>query len=315
MDKLLTKYLNSVAVFSPPDDNAARQREEIQVEVSHDKDEDENENKSDNKEEKGDNNSEDESDEDEDDEVEDKEDKEGKDENKEETEEQKNAREKEERRSARVQRKFDKIAAEKKALEVENERLKKQIEAQPKEGLTEEEVERRATEKAKQLKAQEDAEREQREFKKRCDNLQTAALKIDNTIEDKIGDMVEELGVIPFQIINILSDLDHNNGGAVLNYLTDNIDEAEEIYEMTERRMTQKLIRISDKLKADEEAKEKTAKDKKSTTRRNDPPEPLRPITENNKRTNTQLSDNMSMDDFVKLRNAQVEERRKIRGY
>jgi hypothetical protein len=86
--------------------------------------------------------------------------------------------------------------------------------------------------------------------------------------------MVEEIGApIPSTMMSVIADLDNENGGAVLNYLTDNIEEAEELYAMSERKMTQRLIRISDKLKANESQLG-------SAKPRSNAPDPVRPIQE-----------------------------------
>jgi hypothetical protein len=114
-------------------------------------------------------------------------------------------------------------------------------------------------------------------------------------------------------MIGILVDLDNENGGKVLNYLTQNVDEYEDIYSLSEGRMTAKLIRLSDKIKAEDD-KAKAGKKKEHS---NVPP-PVTPVNEGRDvRTANAIPANptKNMDDFVRIRNAQEAERRKQRGY
>lgn len=305
--KFLTQYLNSTAFFEKPDDQgvdnrtaAQKERDSITVDVTNGRKEGDVEGGDDNT-------TDDEDDENEDDEDED----EGKeDEEKQETDEEKAARiaqEKEERRQSRIQKRIDKLTASNKNYEAEIARLQKQLEAKPIEGVTEEDIERMAEERANkklQDKLQKDAESQ---FFAMCDRLESEATKVDKNFPKKVEELVKEIGMpIPGTLMTIVSELDNENGGAVLNYLTDNPDEAEEIYKLSERKMTQKLIRISDKLK------DVTPK---PTRQRSNVPEPVTPINERNTNSDLIITGKESMDDFARKRAKQIEERRKARGY
>ena len=316
MNLFLLRYLNSVKMFDAPNDQGAKdtrtpaqiERDAIKVESHQGRAKDDNEGESDQSSESH----EDEEDDDED-EDEEKEENEEEDENKEdETDEEKAARianEKEERRQSRTQKRIDKLTASNKNYEAEIKKLKLQLEAKPIEGVTDEDIERMADERAnKKLQAQL-LEKAQKEFDRLCDKLESAAIKVDPKFPDKVKEMVEEIGSpIPSSLMNIIGDLDNENGGDVLNYLTDNIEEAEELYTLSERKMTQKIIRISDKLKANE-------KPVRNAKQRSNAPEPIKPIQERNVNNDMTLTGKESMDDFARKRAKQVEERRKARGY
>ena len=307
---LRNRFLNTSAVLMAPDNETGsvaltpeQERENIKVDVSVD-DLKENNNEED------DNVSED---------LKEEPEEELKSEQLEETEEEKTerlAKEKEEkeakrlRKEERQQRKWDKLAAERKAALEENERLKRQIAENNPDSLTEEEVERRAEEKAA-LKLQE-KERllKNQEFDRSIRELDIAAKKIDPNFEEKLTNMTNELDrKLPGEIISILSDLDNKNGGEVLNYLTDNIDETDDILNMSLHKMTQKLIRISDKLK---DAKDN--KKSKSGVNNRQPPPPLNTVRENGKAETNVITGKESMDDFVRIRERQSEQYRKSKG-
>lgn len=236
----------------------------------------------------------------------------------EETDEQKTerlAKEKEERKAKearkeeRRQRKWNKLAAERDEAIKEAERLRKQIAENNPDGLSEEEVERRAEEKANKKLKDKELEREQREFNKSVKELEIQAKKADPKFNEKLDDMVEELDrPIPGAVISILSDLDHKNGGEVLNYLTENLDEADDIFDMSLHRMTQKLIRISDKLKETKKNKNGNKPERKP------PPPPLSTVKEGGKIDSSTLTGKESMDDFVRIRERQSEQHRKNKG-
>ena len=307
---LRNRFLNTSAVLMAPDNETGsvaltqeQERENIKVDVSVD-DLKENNNEED------DNVSED---------LKEEPEEELKSEQLEETEEEKTerlAKEKEEkeakrlRKEERQQRKWDKLAAERKAALEENERLKRQIAENNPDSLTEEEVERRAEEKAA-LKLQE-KERllKNQEFDRSIRELDIAAKKIDPNFEEKLTNMTNELDrKLPGEIISILSDLDNKNGGEVLNYLTDNIDETDDILNMSLHKMTQKLIRISDKLK---DAKDN--KKSKGGVNNRQPPPPLNTVRENGKAETNVITGKESMDDFVRIRERQSEQYRKSKG-
>lgn len=304
----------SAVLFAPDNEGGAtltpeQEREAINVEVGADKTN--NEANKDNNEENDDNKDDNENNEaNEDDEEKDDEEK------TEETEEEKAervAKEKEEKEAKRIrkeerqQRKWDRLAAERNAALEEAERLRKQIAENNPDGLTEEEVERRAEEKANKKLQEQEQLRKAREFDKSIRDLEIAAKKVDPKFEDKLNNMTGELDrKLPGEIISILVDLDHKNGGEVLNYLTDNIDEADDIFDMSPHKMTQRLIRISDKLK---DAK----KDGKTSTRRTLPP-PLNTVRESGRPESTTLTGKEDMDTFVRMRERQSEQYRKSKG-
>lgn len=166
------------------------------------------------------------------------------------------------------------------------------------EGLTEEEVERRAN-----LKAEEKAA--EREFAKAVSNLNKAATKADAEFPTKIKELTEDVAPIPGAMIGILEDLDNGNGGAVLAYLADNPDEYEEIFEMPLTRMANRLNKISDKVA-------EAAKPKKKAISK--APAPINGI-KGGEKSPTILPPNPTkdMDTFVRMRREQVEQRRKAR--
>lgn len=321
---LFTRYLNSAAVFIPPDDTAAKQREEIQVTAStHNENEnqnnnsegaqDETENSNQNQDEENQDDGENSSDEDTEDDKENENGETGTEDTENETEEQKEKRiskEREERKAARQQRKWDRLAAEKTAAENRVRELEAQLKETPNEGLTEEEVERRAEEKALLKLQEKQATEAKKAFDDNCDALEAQAAKAAKiTVEQfraDLRELVNDLGPIPTDMINALADLDNKNGGQVLNYLMDNIDEAEELYALGSIKMAQRLVRISDKIADAEKPKPKP---------RSNLPRPIEAINESGRKGSEQLNDKMSMDDFVRIRNKQTEEYRKSKGY
>lgn len=313
MNILRSMLLASTALREKPDDQgvdnrtaAQKERDSITVDVTNGRKEGDVEGGDDNT-------ADDENDEDEgeEDDSEESEEGEGEGEGKE-TDEEKAARiaqEKEERRQSRIQKRIDKLTASNKNYETEIANLKKQLEAKPIEGVTEEDIERMAEERANkklQEKLQKDAETE---FFKMCDRLESEATKVDKNFIKKLEALVKELEMpVPGTLMTIVNELDNENGGAVLNYLTDNPDEAEEIYKLSERKMTQRLIRISDKLKD-------TVHNVKPERKRSNVPEPVSPISERSTNSDLIITGKESMDDFARKRAKQVEERRKARGY
>lgn len=314
---LRNRFLNTTALYLAHDNEGGnetltpeQERDAINVETSGGKKDqnatDDNENNNSGDEEKDED--------DEDDEGEPDEEKDEDEEKPEETDEEKQIRvaaekeakkEREARREARKQKKWDRLAAERNALEAEVELLRKRITDTPTEGLTEAEVERRAEEKAAQKLAEQESARAKREFDKNCKELELSANKADPKFNDKLDEMIEELDrPIPGAVISILADLDNKNGGAVLNYLTDNLDEADDIFDLSPHRMTQKLVRISDKLKTKDAPKIKAKP----------LPAPLRTVREGGKPETNVLTGKEGMDDFVRIRERQQEQYRKSKG-
>lgn len=302
MNELLLKYLNSVKVFDAPNDQGAEKPKIVIESVDNRKDR-ANENKDVvNKDEDEDKDKDKEGDED-DDEDEDDEDEDDK-----EDDEEKKARiakEKEERRQNRIQRRIDKLTAESKNKDNEIEALKRQLAEKPVEGLTEEEVERRAAKKAEELAAAKEADRLQKEFEKTADNLIKAANKIDKDFEKKINDVAKETSVLmPKYMVEILADLDHKNGAEILAMLADDEDLYEEVCTLSERRMTKRLDKMSEELKN----KNKVPRQKERII-----PDPIEPINDGSNNRGNVLPKNptANMDEWVRIRNKQAEEYRK----
>ena len=159
-----------------------------------------------------------------------------------ETEKEAKSIEKLEKTIARLQKRLDKYNGVNKELQKELESAKSQLEAKQAEGeipLTEEDINKRA----KQIAAE---ELTKKEFEAACNKLNKEATAIDKTFDKKVWAMAEDIGNIPGHMIGILDELD--NGGAVLNYLTDNVDEAEDIYKLSPGKMAARLAKISNKL-------------------------------------------------------------------
>lgn len=205
------------------------------------------------------------------------------------------AKEKEERRQARVQKRIDKITSDRNRLAEENEALKRQLSEKPDSELTQEEVDRRA-----ELKANEKLILQR--FNDDKAKLQKQGEKADKDFNSNVKDMADDLGLIPSVVIGVLADLDHDNGGEVLAYLAkpENVNLAEDIYELQNNpvKLGQKLAKLSDKLHD-----EKTNRKRKG---RSGLPPPIRPINENNQQSSG-LSDSLSMDEWVRRRDAQAE--------
>lgn len=242
-----------------------------------------------------------------------KEEEEGEVEKKEETEEEKAEREKQEkiqakaqRKQDRMQRRIDEATAARRAAETELEKLKAQLEANPDQKLTAEEVEARAEALAAKKLAEKEAKEIQDKFDADCEKLQKAALKIDKEFDDKIGDIAADIGRIPSFMIGVLSDLE--NGGEVLAFIANDDELAEEIWPMRPTKMTKKLLEISEKL-----IKAK-APPKKEISRVPDPGTPVRPNRSSNSTIITE-ADTKDMNSYVRKRQAQIAEQRKARGF
>lgn len=326
MNIFRNRFLNTASfLLAPPDipnenedTRSEAQKQRDAIEISDSTDENNNKNgssSSDENEEDEEENEEDEEendDENEDDDEENKNEDENKkeDENKEETDEEKTARltqEKEDRRQARQQRKWDKLAAEKTAAEKRVQELEARLKEHPVEGLTEEEVQRRAAELAATKLAEQQAKDAKKKFEDTCDSLESVAIKTDKDFSKKIVEVTSELGPIPAPIIEVLGDLEHGNGGQVLAYLADNIDEAEDLYELRDnpRRLDRALSKISDKLKEAE---------KKPKRERSNLPAPIEPVG-NSRQESTRITGKETQEEFNAKRAKQIAEKRAARGY
>lgn len=193
----------------------------------------------------------------------------------------------------RIQRRIDRLTKERSDLKAENENLKRQLAAKPDDEkvLTEDEVERRAELKSEQ-------KRIIKEFEANCDKLHSDAQKVNKDFDKKVSLMAEEVGNIPANMIDVLADLP--NGGQVLYWMTDNLDDAEEIYKMSPARMALKLSRISDEL---------TTKTKKQISKA---PAPKDKVSGSGN-VEAKANPNDDMDTWIKKRNKEAEEHRRAK--
>lgn len=221
--------LNSTAAFDAPKDNGVaervkKERESIKVEsVKIEDEEKEDEQKDEDGEEKEKDDGEEKEDESNDDGT-DKEDDEVKEE-KEETKDAERARKKQER----IDRKFAKKADELKEANKKIRDLEAKLAADPEKGnrLTEEDVEARSEEKAKQKRIKE-------RFDETADKLADSAqkyLKLTNKkFEALIDDFKEEVGTFPPIMIVALGKI--KNGAETLAHILQNHDEAEDLVKL-----------------------------------------------------------------------------------
>ena len=144
-----------------------------------------------------------------------------------------------------------------------------------------------------------------KEFDAAQEKLIEDATKIDKTFMSKVRDLAEEVAPLPEFFIGALNDLD--NGGAVLNYLTDNPDEYEDILKKKGAvRVMKGLVDISNKLI--EAAKPKVKKISNA-------PEPPKAPKGNGKNPDTlPAKPTENMAEFVRLRNAADKLRRETNG-
>lgn len=321
MFKLRNHFINTTSMLlAPPNEGEEDTRSEAQkardavnmndsTENNDDNKDDDNEEE---KEEGEDEEDKDENEEDEEDDSDDnKEDEEKEDKEKEETEEEKIARlaaEKEERREKRVQKRIDKAVAAQKAAEARAEAAEAKLKETPVEGLTEEEVQRRAEALAATKLTEKQIKDAKKAFEDNCDKLEDAATKSDKNFPRAVNELTTELGPIPSVIINTLIDLDNDNGGEVLAYLAKNVDEAEDLYDLrdNERKLTIKLTRISDKLKEEK----KPARRSPSNV-----PAPIDTVSGSTRETSVRITGKETQEEFNAKRAKQEEARRAQRGY
>lgn len=230
-------------------------------------------------------------------------------EKKEETAEEKEAREKNERETAkanrkdqRIQKRIDTAVAAQKTAEAEVIKLKEQLAAKAKDGeaLTEADVQARADAIANEKFTAKEVERAQAEFEARCDKLNDAANLLDKNFTRNVNLMAEELGPIPSTVVNSISELE--NGAEVLNFMANDVDEAEKIYDLKNKpvRLGMALARISDKLIADKRPKPKAI---------SNVPNPKEPV--NGSRTSTNIiTGKETTEEYIRKRQAQMKEKR-----
>ena len=201
---------------------------------------------------------------------------------------------------ARIQRKIDKEVAKRKTLEEELAIVKKAL-ADATEGregkYDEDEVEKRAETKANQKQAE-------REFVAASNRLADGAEKIDKDFLKKIKSIAEDVAPIPGHMIGILDDLD--NGAAVLAALASDVDEYERIITLNPTKAAVELSKMAVKIAT------KPAKQLSKV------PPPIDPIGGKTSSTSNDLvitdKDVKNMNEFVRKRNAQIEERRKMKA-
>lgn len=232
----------------------------------------------------------------------------------EETAEAKAEREKQEKIAAKAQRKQDRMqsrideaVAAKKNAEAEVARLKAQLEANPEQKLTAEEILTQAKAIAAEEKRASELKKLQDDFEADCETLQKAAKKIDKDFDAKVADMAEQFGPIPSFMIGVLTDLD--NGAEVLAKIAADDDIAEEIYDLARKptKLTKKLVEIS---------KELTDAKKPPKKKLSKVPDPVEPVRGSRSESITLTeADAKDMDTYVRKRQAQMAERRKIRGF
>lgn len=232
----------------------------------------------------------------------------------EETDEQKAEREAKEkleakakRKSDRMQARIDEATAKRKEAEAEVARLRAQLEANPEQKLTEEEVQSRAEAIAAKKLADKNLEEIQANFDKACAKLQKEAKTIDKEFDDKINDIAEQFGPIPSFMIGVLEDFD--NGGEVLAFIANDEDVAEKIYSFKNKpaKMTKELVEISNKLI---EAKKKPRKQISKV------PDSVEPVRGSRIQSNTITeADTKNMENYVAKRQRQILEKRKAQGF
>lgn len=209
-----------------------------------------------------------------------------------------NADKKTKRQIERMQTRIDKLTAQKTTSDTEKAELKKLLDAKKEDGtltLTEEEVERRA-----ELKANEKLLVKQ--FNNAVNTLAREAKALDKDFNANIKTVTDEIGLLPPVMIGILEDLvseatDKKAGAEVLVYLSKNVDEYEDIHQLTEGRMALALQKIANKI---------TKKPAKPISR---VPEPNAPI--NTGRVQGSLNDKMSDADWIAKREADLAAKRR----
>lgn len=194
----------------------------------------------------------------------------------------------------RIQRRMDKLTSEKKLAEAERDELRAKLEAKIADGdevLTKEDVDKEARRIANETIAH-------NQFVEACNRIAEAAEKIDTDFNKKVNTMADDIGPIPSTMIAILDDLD--NGGAVINELVNDVDEAERIYSLSPAKMALELAKISTKLSAPKKVVKEISK----------VPAPNSPLGAGSKAVK-QLTDNMTDSEWIERRNADLSARRR----
>lgn len=207
------------------------------------------------------------------------------------------------RKQDRMQRRMDKLTAEREEAKAEVARLKAQLEANPDQKLTAEEIEAKAQALADKKAKDKELADLNKKFDAACDKLAKEANKIDKDFDNKIQELAQDIGAIPSFMIGILEDLD--NGGEVLAHIANDDELAEDIWKMTPTKMTKKLVELSSKL----EAAKKPPKKQISKV-----PDPGTPVKTNQRVSNTITeADTKNMESYVAKRQRQMAEARKLK--
>lgn len=192
-----------------------------------------------------------------------------------------------EKEKAKVQKKIDRLHAKNKeyeetiaSLKRENEELKSTTDKK----LTEEDVNKAAEAKANQ-----------KAFDNMCNKMFDDAEKLNKNFAKLVEDNTKLIGPIPAPLIHMMDDLE--NGGAILNHLMENEDEAEEIYKLSMAKAATRLAKISETLKA------------KSVKKVTKVPPPINPINGSTEKA-INLSAPMSDEQWVEARKKDVAQKR-----
>lgn len=229
-----------------------------------------------------------------------------------ETDEQKKEREEKEkleakaaRKQDRMQRRIDKAIAAQRAAETEIARLKAQLEANPDQKLTAEEVEAKATALAEKKAKEKEIADIQAKFDDDCAKLQKAANKIDKDFDTNVFEIADDIGPIPSFMIGVLTDME--NGAEVFAHIVKDDELAEDIWKARPTKMTKMLVEISTKLA---DAKKKP---KKQISKVEAPGEPVK----GSRVASTSLTeaDAKNMDVYVAKRQKMMAEKRKAQGF
>jgi len=201
----------------------------------------------------------------------------------------------------RAQRRAGKTASERDENRKKVKELEAALAAKLEEGtqpLTEEEVNRRARELANQ-------DLTVREFNAAQDKLIADATAIDKNFMSKINELAQDVAPLPEFFIGALNDLD--NGGEVLNFLTDNPDDYENLLKKPNpMRIMKGLVDISNKL-----LEAKKPKPKKVSNA----PEPAGKLKGSTKSPDQMPIDpTKDMEGYIRVRAAQDKARREARG-
>lgn len=212
----------------------------------------------------------------------------------EETEEELEAAEKEkeaattDKERQKAQKRIDRLTAKNKeyeaelaALKRENEELKSTTDKK----LTEEDVNKAADIKAAQ-----------KAFDNMCNKMFDDAEKLNKNFAKLVEENTKLIGPIPAPLIHMMDDLE--NGGAILNHLMENEDEAEEIYKLSMAKAATRLAKISETLKA--KAVKKVSK----------APPPIDPIKGSTEKGINLNAPNMSDAEWVEARKKDVAQKR-----